>query len=106
MEIVKKTADYEIVKKRSGRFGVRGADRKWVNGDEKVKILLAEKLIKAAPPKEAVAAPAEAPAEEAPAEEAPAEEAPAEEAPAEEGAEPSDEPAKDSDEEAPAKSED
>jgi hypothetical protein len=99
MEIVKKTADYEIVKKRSGRYGVRSADRKWVNGDEKVKILLAEKLIKAAPPKEpeAEAAPAEAATEEAATEEA---------APEEAATEASEEPAKGSEEEAPAKNED
>ncbi|MGB5810539.1 MAG: hypothetical protein WBG86_08425 [Polyangiales bacterium] len=51
MEIVKKTPEYEIIKKRSGRYGVRDAQRKWVNGDEKVKVLLAEKLIKAPEPK-------------------------------------------------------
>lgn len=98
MEIVKKTAEYEIVKKRSGRYGVRGADRKWVNADEKVKILLAEKLIKAPEPKpaEAEAAPEEAPAEEAP--EASSEEAPAEEA--------TEEPAAESEEEAPQESKD
>ena len=101
METVKKTAEYTILKKRSGRYAVRGADRKWVSGEAKVKILLAEKLIKApapkqveeeAPAEEAVAEEAvaeeavaeEAVAEEAPAEEAVAEEAPAEEAPAEE----------------------
>ena len=43
MESVKKTEAYEIVKKRSGRYGVVGANRKWISGDEKVKILLAEK---------------------------------------------------------------
>ena len=98
MEIVKKTDQYEIVKKRSGRYGVRGADRKWVNGDEKVKILLAEKLIKAAPPKEpetqaapeeaSAEAPSEAAAEEAPAEEAAAEEPAAEQADEDASAEP------------------
>ena len=51
MEIVKKTEEYQIIKKRSGRYGVRGTDRKWVTGDEKVKILAAEGLIKAAAPK-------------------------------------------------------
>ena len=93
MEIVKQTDEYEIVKKRSGRYGVRGKNRKWVNGDEKVRILLAEKLIKAPEPKapEAEAAPEDAPAEQAA--EASAEEAPTEEAadapaePAEEAAE-------------------
>ena len=91
MKVIKKTKDYIIYQKSSGRYAIKDADKNWVNADEKVKILLAEKLIKAvvpAPaPKEPVEeAPAleEASAEEASAEEAPAEEAPAEEAPAEE----------------------
>lgn len=75
MESVKKTAEYEILKKRSGRYAVRNADRNWVSGDEKVKILLEEKLIKAAPPKKAEPEPVE---EEAPAEAEASEEAPAE----------------------------
>ena len=52
MEIVKKTEEYQILKKRNGRYGIRRVDRKWVTGDEKVKILVAEGLIKAAPPKQ------------------------------------------------------
>jgi hypothetical protein len=51
MEIVKQTEEYQIIKKRSGRYGVRGADRRWIGGDEKVKILIAEGLIKAPEPK-------------------------------------------------------
>ncbi len=51
MEIVKKTEDYQIIKKRSGRYGVRGANRKWISGEEKVKILIAEGLLKAPEPK-------------------------------------------------------
>ena len=51
MEIVKQTEEYQIIKKRSGRYGVRTPDRKWVSGDEKVKILIAEGLIKAPEPK-------------------------------------------------------
>jgi hypothetical protein len=70
MEVVKQTKEFTVVKKRSGRYGVKNAQNKWINGDEKVKILLGEGLIKAAAP---------APKEEAPAEEAPAEEAAAEE---------------------------
>jgi hypothetical protein len=84
MESVKKTEEYEIVKKRSGRYAVRDAKRNWLKGDEKVKILLAEKLIKAPVPKSKEPEPvpeASAPegstdaADEAVAEEAPAEEA-------------------------------
>lgn len=39
MEIVKKTDTYMIVKKRSGRFGVRSMNRSWINGPEKERIL-------------------------------------------------------------------
>lgn len=69
MEIVKQTEEYQIVKKRSGRYGVRGANRKWISGDEKVKILIAEGLLKAPAPKEEAepAAEAEAAAEAEPA---------------------------------------
>ena len=51
MEQIKKTAEYTIYQKKSSRYAVRDANRKWVNGDEKIKILLGEKLIKAAMPK-------------------------------------------------------
>jgi hypothetical protein len=93
MKVVLRNDEYTIYQRRDGRYAVEGADKKAINGDEKVAILVANDLIKAAPPAapepepvEEVAeeAAAEAPAEEAPAEEAPAEEAPAEEAPAEE----------------------
>lgn len=70
MKVLKQTDDYTIYQKRSGRHAVKGADRKWINGEEKVKILLEAGLIK-------VSAPA-APAEPEPAEETAAEEAPAE----------------------------
>ena len=82
MEVVKKTDAYIIVKKRSGRFGVKTQDGKWINGDEKVKILVEAGLVKAAVP-----AKKEEPVEEATEEAAAApeggEEAAAEEAPAE-----------------------
>lgn len=74
MEVVKKTDDYVIYQKRSKRYAIRNADRKWIGGDEKIKILVQEKLLDVAIPK---------PKEEAPAEEA---EASPEEAPAEEEA--------------------
>ena len=78
MEVVKKTGEYTIYKKKSGRYGVQGSNKKWINGDEKIKILLSEGLIKATAPKPVEAAPAEEAATE---EAAPASEA-SEEAPA------------------------
>jgi hypothetical protein len=68
METVKATENYTIFKKRSGRYGVKGSNRKWINGEEKAKILSEEGLIK-------LSVAAEKPAEEAPAEEEAAAEA-------------------------------
>lgn len=51
MEIVKKTKTYTVIKKRSGRYGVLGANGKWINGNEKIKILLDEGIIKVPAPK-------------------------------------------------------
>lgn len=68
MKTVKKTSEYTIKQRNDERYAVIGSDKKAVNGEEKVKILLAEGLIK-------LTEAAPAPAEEAPAEEAPAEEA-------------------------------
>jgi hypothetical protein len=63
MKLVKSTAEYNIYQKRNG---VKGAKNKWINGEAKVAILLAEDLVKAPATK------APEPEEEAPAEEAPA----------------------------------
>ncbi|MGK0443014.1 MAG: hypothetical protein ACJA0N_002834 [Pseudohongiellaceae bacterium] len=66
MKTVKKTSEYTVKQRNDKRYAVVGANKKSINGEEKVKILLAEGLVtlsKAAP----------APAEEAPAEEAAAE---------------------------------
>ncbi|MEH6549091.1 MAG: hypothetical protein V7711_16610 [Pseudomonadales bacterium] len=60
MTIVKKTAEYTIYQRRDERYAVKDSKGKAVNGDEKVRILTAEELIKISQP----AAPAEAPAEE------------------------------------------
>jgi hypothetical protein len=49
MQQIKKTADHTIYQKKSGRYAVQGKDKRWVNGDEKSGILLAEGLI--SPPK-------------------------------------------------------
>ena len=61
MEAVKKTEKYTIYQKRSKRYAVKDAGRKWLHGDDKVRILIAEKLVTVA-----VAKPK--PKEEAPAE--------------------------------------
>ena len=82
MKVVKKTAEYTVYEKRSGRYADKGADNNWVNAEEKVKILLAEDLIKVAAPAEPepeVEEVAEEAAEETTAAEEDAEEAPAEE---------------------------
>lgn len=61
MQQIKKTADYTIFQKKSGRYAVKGRKtKKWVNGEEKQGILVAEELIKLPEPK---AAPAEPEAE-------------------------------------------
>lgn len=77
MEEVKKTGDYKIFKKRSGRFGVKAKDGKWVNGVAKAEILSKEGFItwtkpKTPPPE--VTETATEPAAEAPEAEAPVEE--------------------------------
>ncbi|TGD76119.1 hypothetical protein E4634_00795 [Mangrovimicrobium sediminis] len=79
MKLVKKTDDYSIYQRRDERYAVKDANKNAVNGEEKVKILVAEGLVEVK-----VAQPvAEEPAEEAAAEEASAE-APAEEEASEE----------------------
>jgi len=63
MKVVKRTADYTVYQKRSERYAVKGADKAYINGDEKAKILLAEGLIKVVLPQPKAEEP-EAPAEE------------------------------------------
>ena len=60
MKVVKKTAEYTIFQRNDERYAVRGSNRKWINGDDKVAILIKEDLRKAPEPK-----PAEPAAEEA-----------------------------------------
>ncbi len=87
MKLVKKTAEYSIYQRSDNRYAVRDDKKKPVNGDEKVRILVAEGLISAAlpaePEPEVEEAAEEAAAEEASAEESSEEEAAGEEAPAE-----------------------
>ena len=73
MKVLKKTDDYTVYQKRSGRYAVVGANKKNINGEDKVKILVEEGIVKLA-----VAAPEPEVVEEVAAEEAPAEDAPAE----------------------------
>jgi len=83
MKLVKKTDEYSIYLRGDKRYAVEDARKQPVNGDDKVRILLEEGLVKAAVP----AKPEEPVAEEAPAEEAAAtEEAAEEEAVVEEAA--------------------
>lgn len=60
MKSIKKTAEYTIYQKRNNRYAVKSANGQWLNGDDKVTVLVAESLIKLS-----AAAPVEAPAEEA-----------------------------------------
>ena len=62
MKVVVKNDEYTIYQRRDGRYAVEGADKKPVNGDEKVAILVANELIAVTPPA--------APEEEAASEEA------------------------------------
>jgi len=60
MEVVKSTKEFTVIKKRNGRYGVKNTAGKWVNAEEKVKILLAEGLIKVTEAKKEEAPAAEA----------------------------------------------
>lgn len=59
MELVKKTAEYKIYKRRDERFAVTTLKGKKVNGDEKAQALLAAELIKLPVAKAVEAAPVE-----------------------------------------------
>jgi len=50
MKLIKKTGDYSIFQRGDDRYAVKDADKKAVNGEEKVKILLAEGLISVTQP--------------------------------------------------------
>ncbi len=51
MELVKKTNDYSIFKKKNNRFAVKTPRGAWINGDKKAEILVGEKLITVSIPK-------------------------------------------------------
>ena len=86
MKVVKRTAEFTIYQKRSERYAVQSAEKQWVNGDDKARILIAEGLIDVKLPEPKVEEEAPAAEEEPAAEvEAPAAEV---EAPAAEVEEP------------------
>jgi len=60
LKLIKKTDTHRIYQRGDERYAVTTADRKPVNGDEKVAVLAAEGLITVPAPK-----PVEAPAEDA-----------------------------------------
>lgn len=66
MKLIKKTADYKIFMRGDDRYAVQDASGKPVNGEEKVRILVEEELIKVTVPSPKEEAPdtAEAAADE------------------------------------------
>lgn len=40
MKTVKQAAEYTVLERRDGRYAVRGKDKKWINGEAKVEILV------------------------------------------------------------------
>ena len=104
MKVVVTNDEYTIYRRRDGRYAVEGADKRPINGDEKITILLANELISVAPPaapkEEAAPGEAEAAETEAEAAEAGDAEPAAEDAPEEAAQAPADEPSEESAEEA------
>ena len=72
MEIIKKTKEATIYKKKSGRYAVQNTAGTFLKAEEKVKVLLDNKLIKLTPAKKKEEPKAEAPATEVKTEETPA----------------------------------
>ena len=70
MKLIKKTAEYKIFMRGDDRYAIQDANGKPVNGEEKVRILVEEDLIKVTLPSPLEEAPESEP-EEAPEEAAP-----------------------------------
>ena len=102
MKLIKKTAEYKIFMRGDDRYAVQDATGKPVNGEEKVRILVEEELIKVTVPSPKEAAPEAAGAGTDEATDSAEENA--EEAAAEDAAEP-EPPAADTETEEPASSE-
>jgi len=45
MELVKKSGEFSIFKKKNSRFCIQDKNKKFINGDKKQEVLLAEGLI-------------------------------------------------------------
>lgn len=45
MKTVKRAAEHTVMQRGDGRYAVRGKDKKWINGDAKVEILVREGLL-------------------------------------------------------------
>ncbi|MBK1644890.1 hypothetical protein CKO25_09555 [Thiocapsa imhoffii] len=58
MEQIKKTAEYRIFQKKSGRYAVRTKKKAWLHGEEKEQVLLNEQLITRPRPKASEPTPA------------------------------------------------
>ena len=51
MQVAKKTAECTVYKRADGRYAVKGKDKIFINGDDKVKILIEEGFLTAPAPK-------------------------------------------------------
>ena len=51
LKVAKKTAEYAILKRVDGRYAVKSVNNKFINGDDKVTVLIAEGLRSAPAPK-------------------------------------------------------
>jgi hypothetical protein len=63
MKEVKRTSEYRIFQKKSGRYAVKAKNQQWLHGDEKEQVLLGEQLITRLRPKAPAAAEESAAAE-------------------------------------------
>lgn len=57
MKQVKKTSDYTVYQKNSGRYAVKAKDKRFLHGEDKTRILLAEALVTQPQPKAPAASP-------------------------------------------------
>ncbi len=51
MKLIKKAAEYSVFQRKDGRYAVRGNNKNWIHGEDKVSILQDEGLLKKPEPK-------------------------------------------------------